>query len=88
MPVIITVYVAAIVELQVRVANPAPVMVPGVIGPHVRPAGTVSVRVTVPLKPLSAVTVMVDVAEDPTATAAGDDAAIEKSWTVNVAVVE
>ena len=47
-----------------------------------------SVRLTVPVNPLTAVTVIVEVAEVPTVTAAGDVAAIVKSVTVNVAVVE
>ena len=50
-------------------------------------AGTVSVRLTVPVNPLTADTVMVEVAEVPTVTAAGDVAAIVRSVTVNVAVV-
>jgi hypothetical protein len=59
-----------------------------VIAPQVRLAGTVSVRETVPVNPLTAVTVMVEVAEVPTVTAAGEVAAIVKSLTVKVAVVE
>ena len=59
---------------------------PGVIAPHVRPAGTVSVRVTTPAKPLTAVTVMVETADWPTLTAAGEDAAIVKSTKLNVAM--
>ena len=58
----------------------------GLIAPHVRFAGTVSVKETVPVKPLSAVTVMVEVAEVPTVTAAGDVAEMLKSRTVKVAV--
>ena len=46
-----------------------------------------SVRATVPVNPLMAVTVMVEVAETPALTAAGEVAAIVKSVTVNVAVV-
>lgn len=62
----------------------------GVIAPQVRPAGTVSVSVTVPLNTPTAVTVIVEVAEVPTVTAAGDVALIVKSllFTVKVAVVE
>ena len=60
----------------------------GVMAPQVRLAGTVSVKDTVPVKPLTAVTVIVDVAEVPAGTAAGEVAAIEKSVTVNVAVAE
>jgi hypothetical protein len=76
------------VEVHVRVAVPEPVIVFGVIGPQVRPAGTVSVSVTVPVKPFMAVTVIVDVAELPTVVAAGEEAAMLASATVNVAVVE
>jgi hypothetical protein len=82
------VYVAAIVELQATVAVPELATLAGVIAPQVRFAGTVSVRVTVPVKPLIAVTVIVDVAEVPTVTAAGEVAEMEKSVIVNTAVVE
>jgi len=58
------------------------------MAPQVRLAGTVSVRLTVPVKPLTAATVIVDVAEVPTVTAAGDVAEIVKSVTVKVAVAE
>ena len=76
------------VELQATVAVPEFVMLDGVIAPHVRLAGTVSVRVTVPVNPLSAVTGTVEVADTPTVTAAGNVAAIVKSRTMYVAVVE
>jgi hypothetical protein len=76
------------VELQETVAVPEPVTLVGVIAPQVRLAGTVSVRLTIPVKPLTAVTVIVDVAEVPTVTAAGEVAAMVKSRTVKVAVVE
>jgi hypothetical protein len=79
--------VAATAELQVRVAVPELVMLPGVIAPQVRFAGTVSVRVTVPVNPLSAATVMVEVADVPVVTGAGEVAAMLKSVTVKVAVV-
>ncbi len=74
-----------------RVAVPEPVTLPGVMEPQVNPAGTVSVRETVPEKGPIALTVIVEVAEAPVLTAAGEVAAIEKSaptLTVNVAVVE
>jgi hypothetical protein len=58
----------------------------GVIAPQVKLAGTVSVRLTVPVKPLTAAIVMVEVAEVPTVTDAGDVAEIVKSVTVKVAV--
>ena len=78
----------ATVELQDTVAVPDPVTVPGVIAPHVRPAGTVSVSVTTPAKPLTPETVMVDVALTPVLTAAGEVAVIVKSVTVKRTVVE
>jgi hypothetical protein len=58
----------------------------GLIAPQVRPAGTVSVRVTVPLKTPTAVTVIVEVAEVPTVTAAGEVALIVKSLLLKVKV--
>jgi hypothetical protein len=76
------------VELQDTVAVPDPITLPGEIAPQVRLAGTVSVSVTVPANPLTAVIVMVEVAVVPAWTAAGEVAAMVKSWTVNVAVVE
>ena len=76
------------VELQVIVAVPDPTTLPGAILPQVRLAGTVSVNVTVPVNPLRAVMVIVEVAVVPAVTAAGEVAAIVKSVTENVAVVE
>ena len=75
-------------ELHARVAVPELVMLFGVIAPQVKLAGTVSVRAIVPVNPLIAVIVIVEVAEVPAVTAAGDVAAILKSLTVNVEVVE
>jgi len=80
--------VPAVVELHETVAVPEPVTVPGVIAPQVNPAGTVSVRVTTPAKPLTAVIVMVETADWPALTAAGEVAAMVKSRKLNVAVVE
>ena len=53
----------ATVALHETVAVPDPVTVPGVIAPHVNPAGTVSVSVTTPAKPFTAVIVIVDTAD-------------------------
>jgi hypothetical protein len=78
---------AAIVELQDTVAVPELVTLVGVIAPQVRLAGTVSVRLTVPVKPFKAATVIVEVAETPAFTAAGEVAVMLKSVTVKVAVV-
>ena len=62
-------------------------MLVGLMAPQVRLAGTVSVNETVPLNPLMAVTVIVEVAEVPAVTAAGEVAVILKSMTLKVAVV-
>ena len=75
-------------ELQDTVAVPEFVTLRGLIAPQVRLAGTVSVRLTVPVNPLTAATVIVEVAEVPTVTAAGEVADMVKSVTVKVAVVE
>lgn len=72
---------------QVRVAVPDPETLAGVMDPQVSPLGTVSVRDTVPVKPLTAVIVMVEVADWPALTAAGDVAATVKSTKVKVALV-
>jgi hypothetical protein len=85
-PVIVTTYVFAIVELQVRVAVPELVTLVGVIAPQVRFAGTVSVRLTVPVKPFTADTVIVEVAGVPVVTVPGEVAVTVKSVTVKVAV--
>lgn len=81
-------YVAATVELQATVAVPELVTLAGVIAPQVRLAGTVSVKLTLPVKPLTAATVIVEVADIPTVTAPGEVAAMLKSLTVNEAVAE
>lgn len=73
------------------VAVPEPVTVPGVIAPQVRPAGGVSVRVTTPANPLSAAIVIVELAEPPVLTEAGEDAEMVKSGAalnVKVALAE
>lgn len=64
------------------VAVPEPVTLVGVNAPHVSPAGTVSVRPTTPVNPFTAVMVMVEDAEEPAGTEAGDVAAMVKSVTV------
>ena len=77
--------------MQDSVAVPEPLRVLGVIVPQVSPVGTVSVRATAPAKPACEVTVIVDEADEPVFTAAGDVAEIVKSGVapkVNVTVVE
>lgn len=61
------------------VAVPEFVILFGVMAPHVRPTGGVSLSVTTPVKPFSAVTVMVDVWDWPTFVGLGVMAVIEKS---------
>lgn len=74
---------------RVAVAVGGRVTLDGLIAPQVNPAGTVSVRLTEPLKAPTALTVIVDVSVDP-AVPVADVALIVKSetWKVNVAVVE
>ncbi len=67
-------------------AVPEPVTLVGEIVPQVRLTGTASVRATTPEKPLIDVIVIVELADTPTLTALGEEAAIEKSWTAKVAV--
>jgi hypothetical protein len=74
-----------VTELHDTVAVPTLATLDGLIAPHVRPEGTVSVMDTVPMNPLSAVTVIVDVAETPTVTGLGEVALRLKSVTVKVA---
>lgn len=69
-------------------AVPELVTLVGVMAPQVRLAGTVSVRLTVPVNPFTAATVMVEVAEVPAWTDAGEVAAMVKSVTLNVTVAE
>jgi hypothetical protein len=68
--------------LQETVDVPDPLMLLGLIDPQLRPEGIVSVRDTVPVNPLSAETVIVDVADWPALTEVaevGEVAEIEKS---------
>jgi hypothetical protein len=62
-PVTVRVYVPAVVELHETVAVPEPVTLVGVNAPQFRPEGIVSENVTVPAKPLSPVTVKVELAD-------------------------
>jgi hypothetical protein len=56
------------------------------IAEHIRPAGAVLVNVTIPVNPLTAVTVIVEAADWPTSTAAGEVAVRVKSVTVRLKV--
>jgi hypothetical protein len=53
-----------------------------------RPDGAVTPRVTVPLNPLTEVTVTVELVPCPAFAGAGEEAMMVKSWIRNVAVVE
>lgn len=55
------------------VAVPEPAVLLGEIGPQLRPLGKVSVRETAPVKPPSAVTVMVEVCDWPTFVGLGEE---------------
>ena len=81
-PTIDTEKMPAADEVQVRVAVPEAVKLVVVKDPQLSPDGTVSVSVTVPGKPFTPVTVMVDVAEVPAGTAAGEVAVSVKLATV------
>ena len=59
-------------ELQDTVAVPEPDTKVGLMDPHVSPDGMVSLSDTVPVKPFWAVIVMVELADWPLLTAAGE----------------
>ncbi len=69
----------ATVALQETIAIPEPVTLVGEMAPQVSPDGTVSVRLTVRVNPFNALIVIVEVAEDPAFTSAGEVATIAKS---------
>jgi len=66
-------------ELQAAVAVPEPVTLEGVILPQLRPDGTVSVRLTVPVNPFRALIVIVVVADAPIVTGVEEVVEIPKS---------
>ena len=75
--------------LHETVAVPDPLlMLLGVISPQVKPEGAMSVRATEPVKPFNGVIVMVETAEDPAFTSAGEFAAMIKSWNMKIAIEE
>ena len=75
-------------ELQDRVAFPFAATLLGVIGPQVRPLGSVSVKMTVPENPFNAPTAMVEFAGEPTSTGGGGEAVRMKSLNLNMADAE
>lgn len=74
--------------LHDTVAVPDPVMLLGVMAPHVSPVEIMSLRLTDPAKWFTAVRVIVELTELPELTGAGEVAAIVKSrnWKVAVAL--
>jgi len=70
------------------VTEPDAIMLVGLNDPQVRPGGVVMVKVTVPVNPLPAATVPVEVGDWPALTAAGDVAVIVKSWNLSRTVAE
>ena len=67
-------------------AVPDPVTLVGVIAPHVRPDGIVSLIVTIPANPFTGKIVIVEFVEDPTLIGTGVDTVIVKFWKRNIAV--
>lgn len=73
-------------ELQETVAVPDPMMLDGVILPQARPEDGASLRLTVPVNPFNALTVIVEVADDPTVTGGEEAVEIEKSAMAKVTI--
>ena len=77
----------ATVARQETVALPDPLaMIEGATAPQVRPSGTMSVSVTFPVKPFSALMVAVEFPKMPALTGAGEVALIVKSVKLKMAV--
>jgi len=74
--------------LHETVAVPDPVRLAGLMAPQASPDGTVSVSETVPENLFSAVTLIVDAVDAPMLVAAGEVAAMLKSWNWKRAVAE
>ena len=84
----VRVYVPAIVELQETLAVPELVRLLGEIGLQFRPVGIESVRLIIPVKPFMELMDIPEVAGILASTGTGEFAAILKSVTLIVAVVE
>src|SRR5467141_1140067 len=69
--VTVTLYMLGIVDLQDKLAGPSPVTVLGLIGLQFKPEGTVSVKATASVNPLTAPMVIVDMANKPALADAG-----------------
>lgn len=71
---------------QERLAVPDPLILVGLGELQDNPDGTESVIVIVLVNPFRDTRVIVEIADDPGATGAGDDALIPKSWKLNIVV--
>jgi len=72
----------ALFAVHDTVAVPEPDRLAGVMGPHVSPVGSVSVRLTVPANWFRPVTVIVELVELPALAGAGEAVDMVKSCTV------
>jgi len=68
------------------VAVPEPLRLAGVIGPHVRPVGNVSLRLTNPVNPFRGDIAIVELVEVPAFIGAGEEMDIVKSRNRKVTV--
>ena len=73
--------------MQLSIAVPEPMTLVGDIVLQVSPDGTAAENVTVPANPLTALTLMLEVANEPTLTVGGAEATTVKSTKLNFAVV-
>ena len=87
-PVIVEVKFPATVALHEIVEEPDPIVLVGLNDPQVRPGGAMMVKVTVPVNPLTAAIVTVEVGDWPALTDVGDVAVIVKSWNRRTTVAE
>lgn len=71
--------------MQETVAVPEPATLVGVMVPHARPAGAKSLKLIVPANPFNEANVIVEVAEEPALTGAGEETDIVKFWNRNIA---
>jgi len=78
----------ATVALHDTVVEPDAIMLVGLNEPQVRPREVLMLKVTVPVNPLTAAAVTVEVDDWPALTGAGDVAVIVKSWNRRTIVAE
>ena len=78
----------ATVAVHETVEDPDAIMLGGLNDPQVSPRGVLMLNVTVPVNPLTAATVTVELGDWPALTGAGDVAIIVKSWNRRTTVAE